>query len=87
MVSAGDGTTLGETWDVVAFRVSGITSEDPLASSYLTNVNSDEKPSGEKWIWIGTNLRTNWTDVSWSGKRLSTGQDAQYAAFACLGFH
>jgi len=85
-VNIGHGNIPGETWDIVAFSALSTATGAPLAWSYLTNANSITQPSGLLWISIGTNFRSNWANVSWSGERLSAGQDAQRTAFACLGF-
>jgi hypothetical protein len=87
MVAAGDGNRPGETWNVVALPMISATDGKAVVQSYLTNAASTEQPSGEQWLDIGTSATPNWSTVTWSGDRLSTGKNAQQIAFACLGNH
>ena len=57
--------------------------------SFLTNAPSTDKPSGDLWISIGRPLgadpgSVDWSNVSWTGERLSHGLEAQQAALSCL---
>ncbi len=85
MVSAGSGNRADETWDVVALPVYAPATGKTILQSYLTNAASASQPSGESWIDLGTSDSPIWTSVTWSGDRLTAGQQAQQIAFACLG--
>jgi len=86
VVEAGEGNYASETWDVVAMKSVTSGAGSSLYQSFLTNVNSPEQPSGEQWIDIGTSSTPVWGSVTWTGTRLTDGQQAQKIAFACLGW-
>jgi len=85
VVEAGEGNYATETWDIVAIKALQTGAGDKI-QSFLTNVNSAEQPSGVQWIDVGTSDAPTWTSVSWTGTRLTNGQQAQKIAFACLGW-
>lgn len=83
VVEAGEGNFASETWDIVAIKSA---QTGGTIESFLTNVNSADQPSGVQWIDIGTSVNSSWGSVSWTGTRLTNGQQAQKIAFACLGW-
>ncbi|MDR0483118.1 MAG: hypothetical protein LBH13_08210 [Cellulomonadaceae bacterium] len=88
MVEVGEGTTAGEMWWIVAANAPGSTSEHPDLFG-LTNVPSQDKPSGDTWISLPaseyalSNIR-GWQHVDWPLEKLGIARAAALRAISCL---